>query len=66
MTAVDISQICYRYEAKLNAENEVIADWLVRLTTNQRKWGRLALHLFETLDEIQDFATRWLWTYSQD
>ena len=22
----------------------------------------LAHHLFETLDEIQDFATRWLWT----
>ncbi|SHM68888.1 putative transposase [Duganella sacchari] len=37
--AFGISQTCYRYEAKLNAENEVIADWLVRLTTNQRNWG---------------------------
>jgi putative transposase len=30
--AFGISQTCYRYQAKLNAENEVIADWLVRLT----------------------------------
>jgi putative transposase len=37
--AFGISQTCYRYEAKLNAENDVIADWLVRLTTNQRNWG---------------------------
>ena len=34
--AFGISQTCYRYEAKLNAENEAIADWLVRLTTSQR------------------------------
>jgi hypothetical protein len=25
--------------AKLDAENSVIADWLVRLTNNQRTWG---------------------------
>jgi putative transposase len=37
--AFNISQTCYRYAAKLNAENEVIADWLVRLTNNQRNWG---------------------------
>jgi len=37
--AFGISQTCYRYQAKLNAENDVIADWLVRLTTNQRNWG---------------------------
>ncbi|MDK6080625.1 integrase core domain-containing protein, partial [Massilia varians] len=23
-------------------------------------------HLFETLDEIQEFATNWLWTYNHD
>jgi putative transposase len=34
-----ISQTCYRYQAKLSAENDVIADWLIRLTTNQRNWG---------------------------
>lgn len=37
--AFRISQTCYRYQAKLSAENDVIADWLVRLTTNQRNWG---------------------------
>jgi putative transposase len=37
--AFGISQTCYRYEAQLNAENEVIADWLVRLTASQRNWG---------------------------
>jgi putative transposase len=26
----------------------------------------LAHHLFETLDEIQEFPTRWLWTYNHD
>jgi putative transposase len=37
--AFAISQTCFRYQAKLNAENDVIADWLVRLTNNQRNWG---------------------------
>jgi putative transposase len=34
-----VSETCYRYEAKKNAENEQIADWLLRLTDNHRKWG---------------------------
>ena len=34
-----ISETGYRYEAKRNAENDAIADWLVRLTDNQRNWG---------------------------
>lgn len=34
-----ISETCYRYQAKLNDENAEIADWLVRLTHNQRNWG---------------------------
>lgn len=37
--ALSISQTCYRYEAKLSEENEQIADWLIRLTHNQRNWG---------------------------
>lgn len=37
--AFNISQTCYRYEPKLSAENELVADWLVRLTHNQRNWG---------------------------
>lgn len=37
--AFSISETCYRYQAKLSSENAVIADWLIRLTTNQRNWG---------------------------
>ena len=34
-----VSESCYRYEAKRNAENTRIADWLLRLTDNNRSWG---------------------------
>jgi putative transposase len=34
-----ISQTCYRYQPKLSSENAEIADWLMRLTNNQRNWG---------------------------
>ena len=34
--AFGISQTCCRYEAKLDAEYNVIADWLPRLMNNQR------------------------------
>ena len=34
-----ISQSCYYYRPKQADENEVIADWLIRLTTAQRNWG---------------------------
>lgn len=34
-----ISETCYRYQAKLSDENAEIADWLIRLTHNQRNWG---------------------------
>lgn len=34
-----ISETGYRYEARHRAENDEIADWLVRLTSNQRNWG---------------------------
>lgn len=36
---VSISETCYRYQAKLHDENAYIADWLLRLTHNQRNWG---------------------------
>ena len=41
--AFGISQTCYRDKAKLDAENNLIADWLVRLTNNQRNWRFLYL-----------------------
>ena len=37
--AFGISECCYRYRAKLQQENAQIADWLVRLTENNRNWG---------------------------
>jgi putative transposase len=37
--AFGISQTCYRYQAKRSSENSEIADWLIRLTGNQRNWG---------------------------
>jgi putative transposase len=37
--AFGISQTCYCYQAKLSTENLEIANWLIRLTNNQRNWG---------------------------
>jgi putative transposase len=37
--AFQISECCYRYECKLSDENDKIAEWLVKLTSNRRTWG---------------------------
>ncbi len=37
--AFQVSETCYRCQPKRKAENEVIADWLIRLTDNRRNWG---------------------------
>ena len=37
--AYSISETCYRYQAILSPENAEIADWLIRLTTEQSDWG---------------------------
>jgi putative transposase len=34
-----VSETCYRYQRKRSDENALIADWLVRLTFNQKNWG---------------------------
>jgi len=34
-----VSETCYRYQPKLCSENAEIADWLIRITHNQRNWG---------------------------
>ena len=34
-----LSLSCFYYRPKLSDENELIADWLVRLTTAHRRWG---------------------------
>ncbi len=36
--AFGISESCYRYKRKLSDENGLIADWLIRLTHNNRNW----------------------------
>ncbi len=41
-----VSQTCYRYKPKLSGQNEQIAEWLLRLTHNQRNWGFGLCYLF--------------------
>lgn len=36
---MSVSDTCYRYRPKLDADNQRIADWLIRLTTTHRNWG---------------------------
>lgn len=36
---VGVSPSCFCYRPKLSSENAVIADWLLRLTTANRRWG---------------------------
>jgi putative transposase len=36
---LDISESGYRYQPKLDGENAIIADWLLRLTTTHKRWG---------------------------
>lgn len=43
--AFGLSQSGFHYEPKLGAENTQIADWLIRLTSNQRNWGLCFLFL---------------------
>lgn len=38
-SAFNISETCYRYEAKLSSENAEIAHWLVDLTEKETDWG---------------------------
>lgn len=49
-----VSVTCYRYVAKRRAENEEIADWLIRLTDNQRTWGFGLCSLY--LRNVKGFA----------
>lgn len=37
--AFHISENCFRYSKINSAENEIIADWLLRLTTTYKRWG---------------------------
>lgn len=33
------SETCYRYQATLDGENALAADWLLRLTQTHKRWG---------------------------
>ena len=37
--AFGISETCYRYQARLSDDNAIVADWLLRLTYTNRRWG---------------------------
>jgi putative transposase len=52
--AFRISQACYRYEVKQQAENDEIADWLLRLTDNNRNRGFGLCFLY--LRNVRGFA----------
>jgi putative transposase len=41
-----ISETCCRYQAKLSDDNALIADWLLRLTHANRKWGLGLCYLY--------------------
>lgn len=48
-----VSEACYRYQPKLNFEKDLIADWLVQITHNQKNWG-FGLCFF-LLRNVKDF-----------
>jgi putative transposase len=37
--ACRISVPCYRDDCKLDAKNEEVVTWLIKLTDNNRNWG---------------------------
>jgi putative transposase len=51
--AFQVSETCCRYHPKHPAENEVIADWLIRLTDNRRNWGCGQRYLY--LRNVKDY-----------
>ena len=51
--AFSISETCYRYQPKHSSENEAIANWLIRLTNNQRNGGFGLCYLY--LRNVQHF-----------
>lgn len=53
--AFRISQTCFRYVATRRAENDRIANWLLRPTTTHRSWGFGLYYLY--LRNVKGF--RW-------
>ena len=36
---VGVSENCFRYSKVLSNENKLIEEWLLRITSNQKRWG---------------------------
>lgn len=53
---VDISRNCYGYQSINKTENQQIADWLVRITNNQKNWGFGLCYLY--LRNVNGFYAR--------
>ncbi len=49
-----VSESCYYYRPKLSAENDRIADWLLRLTMANKRWGFGLCFLY--LRNVQHFG----------
>jgi putative transposase len=58
---MSVSETCYRYQPILSDENAEIADWLIRLTSNQRNWGFGLCFLF--LRNVKAFRWNHKWVY---
>ena len=48
---MNVSESCFYYQSKLNAENDQIADWLIRLTENKKTLGVWPMFLVFTQRE---------------
>jgi putative transposase len=59
--AFQVSETCYRYQPKGRAENDVIADWLTRLTENRRNWGFGLCYLY--LRTVKGNLWNYKWVY---
>ena len=42
----NVSQTCYRYKALLKEENVQIAEWLIKLTNENKTWGFKLCYLY--------------------
>ena len=51
---LDISVSSYYYQPKLSSDNQLIADWLLRLTTTNRRWGFGLCYLY--LRNVKGYA----------
>src|SRR5690554_2165832 len=57
---MSVSESCFYYQSKLNAENDQIADWLIRLTENKKRWGFGLCFLY--LRNVKGFAWNQVWS----